>query len=74
MPEQVFLVPGYGAQGGGASDLKPLLTTNTELPGRGVLVNASRSVIYAEPSANESWQDAVARAAKAMHADLASVM
>jgi len=74
MPEQVFLVPGYGAQGGGVSDLKPLLSSNTDLPGRGVLVNASRSVIYAEPSANESWQDAVARAAKAMHADLASVM
>lgn len=74
MPEQVFLVPGYGSQGGGASDLKPLLTTNTKLPGRGVLVNASRSVIYAESKANESWQDAVARAAKAMHADLAAVM
>ena len=74
MPEQVFLVPGYGAQGGGASDLVPLLSANTELPGRGVLVNASRSVIYPEVGANESWQDAVARCAKAMHADLASVI
>ena len=74
MPEQVFLVPGYGAQGGGAADLKPLLTSSADVPGRGVLVNASRSVIYAPARGNESWQDAVAREAKAMHADLASVL
>ncbi|MFI4871628.1 MAG: orotidine-5'-phosphate decarboxylase [Phycisphaerales bacterium JB061] len=74
MPEQVFLVPGYGAQGGGASDLVPLLSSKTDLPGRGVLVNASRSVIYPEARAGESWQDAVARSAEAMHADLASVL
>jgi orotidine-5'-phosphate decarboxylase len=74
MPEQVFLVPGYGAQGGGASDLVPLLSSKTDLPGRGVLVNASRSVIYPEARAGESWQDAVARSAETMHADLASVL
>ncbi|MEM8756477.1 MAG: orotidine-5'-phosphate decarboxylase [Planctomycetota bacterium] len=45
MPEQLFLVPGYGAQGGSASDLAPLLADRS-VPGRGVLVNASRSVIY----------------------------
>lgn len=45
MPSQLFLVPGYGAQGGAAEDLRPLLTTKST-PGRGVLVNASRSVIY----------------------------
>ncbi|MEM1071529.1 MAG: orotidine-5'-phosphate decarboxylase [Planctomycetota bacterium] len=47
MPEQVFLVPGYGAQGGSPEDLEPLLGS-VGLPGRGVIVNASRSVIYAE--------------------------
>lgn len=46
MPRQVFLVPGYGAQGGTAAELRPLLTDD-KTPGRGVLVNASRSVIYA---------------------------
>ena len=46
MPEQIFLVPGYGAQGGTAADLRPLLSPNG-IPGRGVIVNASRSVIYA---------------------------
>lgn len=69
MPRQFFLVPGYGAQGGGAGDLKPLLCAEG-----GVLVNASRSVLYPERAEGQSWQDAVARAAKAMHADLASVM
>lgn len=47
MPDQVFLVPGYGAQGGSAADLRPLLA-GRDVPGRGVLVNASRSVIYAK--------------------------
>lgn len=74
MPEQVFLVPGYGAQGGSASELAPLLTKDTAIPGRGVLVNASRSVIYADPRAGETWQDAVARSAREMHGDLSSVM
>ncbi|RNC80915.1 MAG: orotidine-5'-phosphate decarboxylase [Phycisphaera sp.] len=69
MPRQYFLVPGYGAQGGGAEDLRPLLCEQG-----GVLVNASRSVLYPERGENERWQDAVARAAKAMHTDLASVM
>lgn len=61
MPDQVFLVPGYGAQGGSAVDLKPLLTHATT-PGRGVLVNASRSVIYS---------DDIAGAAERMRDDLA---
>ncbi len=47
MPRQIFLVPGYGAQGGSAAELTPLLMQDST-PGRGVLVNASRSVIYAE--------------------------
>lgn len=74
MPQQIFLVPGYGSQGGTAHDLIPLLTPSATIPGRGVLVNASRSVIYAKPKANESWQDAAARAAKDMHADLRAAL
>lgn len=53
MPRQVFLVPGYGAQGGSAAELSPLLA-HESTPGRGVLVNASRSVIYAEDIAGEA--------------------
>ncbi|MEM7622388.1 MAG: orotidine-5'-phosphate decarboxylase [Planctomycetota bacterium] len=51
MPDQVFLVPGIGAQGGRVSDLACMLRTNNAIaasPGTsGVLVTASRSVIYA---------------------------
>ncbi|MEO1534504.1 MAG: orotidine-5'-phosphate decarboxylase [Planctomycetota bacterium] len=64
MPRQVFLVPGYGAQGGTAAELRPLLTDDNT-PGRGVLVNASRSVIYA---------DDVAAAASRMRDELAAVI
>jgi len=43
MPEAIFLVPGYGAQGGTAKDVKACFDEN----GRGALVNSSRSIIYA---------------------------
>lgn len=65
MPDQIFLVPGYGAQGGSASDLAPLLTPRRRgVAGRGVLVNASRSIIYAsEPrEAAERMRDELAAA------------
>lgn len=43
MPNQIFLVPGYGAQGGGAEDVKPAFHTN----GTGAIVNSSRDIIFA---------------------------
>jgi orotidine-5'-phosphate decarboxylase len=68
MPEQIFLVPGYGAQGGTSDDIRAWLRTD----GRGVLVTASRSVIYPEKSEG-SWHEDVARAAARLAADLAEV-
>ena len=70
MPDQVFLVPGYGAQGGKADDIRALLRPD----GRGVLVTASRSIIYAPRSAGQTWTSAVEAAAKAMAAEIASVV
>lgn len=65
MPEQCFLVPGVGAQGGTVDDVRALVRPNAGTPGElGVLVNASRSVIYAPPEAGETWTDAIARAAR----------
>ncbi len=58
MPKQFFLVPGYGAQGGTAADVARLRTRE----GGGVLVNASRSVIFAEGAG--AWHERVAVAAK----------
>jgi orotidine-5'-phosphate decarboxylase len=60
LPRAVFLVPGYGAQGAGAEEVRSHF-----LPGgRGAVVNASRSVIYAyEKDRARPWQEAVALAA-----------
>jgi len=55
-----MLVPGFGAQGGGIDDVLPCFLT----AGRGAVVTASRSVIYAAPGAGERWRDAVRRAAE----------
>jgi orotidine-5'-phosphate decarboxylase len=43
LPRTFFLVPGYGAQGGGAEDVAPAFDRN----GLGAMVNASRSILCA---------------------------
>lgn len=43
MPHSIFLVPGYGAQGGTAADVACCFNAD----GRGALVSASRSILYA---------------------------
>ncbi len=59
MPRQIFLVPGFGAQGGGIDDV--LACFNPD--GLGALVTASRSVIYAFEDGVGDWQAAVEAAA-----------
>ena len=43
MPKSYFLVPGYGAQGGGAKDILPCFNAD----GLGAIVNSSRGILYA---------------------------
>ena len=43
MPKTYILVPGYGAQGGTAKDLKPYFNED----GLGAIVNSSRGIIAA---------------------------
>ncbi|MCL2752466.1 MAG: orotidine-5'-phosphate decarboxylase [Firmicutes bacterium] len=43
LPHTLFLVPGYGAQGAGAADIKVCFDHN----GRGALVNSSRAILLA---------------------------
>lgn len=43
MPTQLFLIPGFGTQGGSAVDV----TTGFYKSGHGAIVNASRSIIFA---------------------------
>lgn len=71
MPEQIFLVPGYGAQGATAADC----AASFKPDGTGAIVNASRSVIYAfDKNPEIDWRQAVAQAAKDFAADLASAV
>ncbi|HLC76101.1 MAG TPA: orotidine-5'-phosphate decarboxylase [Candidatus Peribacterales bacterium] len=66
MPHSIFLIPGYGAQGGTAADVK-----HGFLPdGTGAIVNASRSIIYA--STGKDWQHAAEKAAETMVKELAA--
>ncbi|MHC4975248.1 MAG: orotidine-5'-phosphate decarboxylase [Planctomycetota bacterium] len=69
MPEQYFLVPGFGAQGGTIETVRELFDAS----GRGALVTASRSVIYAEATGTETWIDAVRGAAARFANELHSV-
>ena len=46
MPKSYFLVPGYGAQGGGAQDILPCFNSD----GLGAIVNSSRAILYTHMS------------------------
>ena len=59
MPQQIFLVPGYGAQGAGLDDIMPCFKSD----GSGAIVTASRSVIYAFRPDDPKWADSVGDAA-----------
>ncbi len=66
MPEQLFLVPGYGAQGGGVDDVLPCFHPD----GRGAVVTASRSVTYPTDPGDRGWETAVAEAAARLAEDV----
>lgn len=73
MPDRMFLVPGYGAQGGTIDDLRAMLRSGAKtLADSGIIVNASRSIIFPKqsPVAGDGWAEAVRRAALAMKSDL----
>jgi len=69
MPQQIFLVPGYGAQGATAKDC----AASFKEDGTGAIVNASRSVIFAyreDKYKDLDWLEAVRRAAIAFAEDI----
>jgi orotidine-5'-phosphate decarboxylase len=66
LPEALFLSPGYGAQGGDASGVRPLLDSG----GGGVLVNSSRSVLYAYESSASGYREAAIEAARKAREEL----
>lgn len=72
MPNQIFLVPGYGAQGGGAEDVRPCFHDN----GTGAIVNSSRGIIFAyekQGKSGEAYAEAARAAAISMKDDLSSL-
>ncbi len=73
MPHTPFLVPGFGAQGAGAEEVRGAFDAD----GLGAVVNSSRGIIYAwqQPPYREHygggrWREAVAAAAADMRRDL----
>lgn len=76
MPKSIFLVPGYGAQGGRAEDFAPYFDAN----GLGALVAAGRSVIFAHDRDElrarhgNDWQRCIEHACREFVADLRRVI
>ncbi len=69
LPDALFLAPGYGAQGGEAASLRPLLDRR----GAGVLVNSSRGVLYAHEGTQMGYREAAREAASRGRDDLRSI-
>ena len=73
LPGIIFLVPGYGAQGGTASDTAPAFDAD----GLGALINNSRGITFAyqKPAAKarfgDDWRGAIAQAVHDMIDDVA---
>jgi len=70
MPRQIFLVPGFGAQGGSAEDVKACFDSD----GFGAIVTASRSVLYAFGETDEGWEARVCAAAVGLRDEIAAVL
>ncbi len=68
MPHSIFLIPGYGAQGGGAADIANGFIGD----GTGAVVNSSRGIIFA--STGSDWKEAARGAAESMAKDLSGVL
>lgn len=68
MPRSLFLVPGYGAQGGGAEGTMPCFNKD----GYGAIVNSSRGIIFA--GSGDDFDAKAKEAALRMKDDLAAAM
>ena len=75
LPQSIFLLPGYGAQGATAD-----MTRAAFRDGKGALVSASRSILYAHKDAKYAqrfggdWERCVEQATLDMRADLRQVV
>ena len=69
LPDALLLAPGYGAQGGGAADVRPLLNRRSA----GVLVNSARGVLYAYEGSHSGYREAARDAANRARDNLRSI-
>jgi len=77
MPDQMFLIPGYGAQGGTADDIRPMLRPSEGgFASHGVLVTASRSVIYPGETVAPAvdWTDRIRVSAENLNRELTQIL
>lgn len=68
MPHIPFLIPGFGAQGGGANEAKYGFLAD----GTAAIVSSSRGIIFA--SSGSDWQEAAGMAAEKMKKELEAVL
>jgi orotidine-5'-phosphate decarboxylase len=66
LPEVIFLVPGFGAQGGKAEDVAPAFRTD----GLGAIVNSSRGILFPFKPDDRSWETRIEEATRATIASL----
>jgi orotidine-5'-phosphate decarboxylase len=68
MPEVIFLVPGFGAQGGRADDVQPALHPG----GLGAVINSSRGITFPwkSPPSGPGWERQIEQAARSAIAAL----
>lgn len=72
LPNAIFLIPGYGAQGGGADD-----AVRGFVGSEGGIVNSSRGILYPDGSYTDdvaTWEQAIDDAVKSASEDLAAAV
>lgn len=67
LPDEWFLIPGYGTQGGTAADIR----CGFRADGLGAIVNSSRGVTFPFKPDDPNWESAIEKAARAAAAELA---
>jgi len=69
-PQLWFLVPGYGAQGGGVDEVRPSFRED----GLGAIVNSSRGVLFPTNPEDLNWKQSILHAAKTSAQALGSLL
>ncbi len=60
LPEVIFLVPGFGAQGGQAADVAPAFRAD----GLGAIINSSRGILFPFQPDEPRWEERIEKATR----------